>query len=149
LQSVQQDVEILSAAFCAHNIPFADIFVYERVLEEYLNCCSSIAVGTVEISLIEEDLVTFLHTVPTRFIELLEQQNPIAMGLYARCLSLLALFDESSPWWIYGAGNTKVPTKAINTIYELMPYKSTVPRFKCAAGQSKLTKKPSGLLDMI
>jgi hypothetical protein len=124
LQSVQGDMAVLSATFHTHDVPLEDTLVYERVSEEYLKCCSSIALGTMGVSLIEQELVTFLHRVPPRFVELLEREDVIAMALYARSLSLLNLFDNSSSWWIYGAGDSRVPARAVRAVLMLVPRES-------------------------
>jgi len=54
-------------------------------------------------------------------VSLLEREDPIAMALLARNISMFAYLDKSSAWWIHGTGGHKVYFKAIWGIHSLMP----------------------------
>jgi hypothetical protein len=71
--------------------------------------------------LIEQTIVSILHRVPERFVELLEKEDPIAMALMARGQAVLRFIDDSGAWWIHGAGEWKVSETAVWGIKGLMP----------------------------
>ena len=116
-----EDMASLSVYFCNNNVPPGDSDTYEKVASEVIIHYSLLMAEPLDTSRIEQAVVTILHRMPVRYVELLGAEDPIAMALLARNLSLLSYLEDSTAWWIHGAGDQKVPHKAVNGIRELMP----------------------------
>jgi len=69
----------------------------------------------------ETEIITLLHKVPQRFRDLLESKDPLALCILARNFALLSLMEDSAAWWIHGAGQRKVPLKAVRGLRALLP----------------------------
>jgi hypothetical protein len=95
--------------------------VYEKVAEEIITAYYFIARECVDESALEQMLVTILHRVPASFVQLLEDHEPYALALYARSIVLLSVLEDTSAWWIHGAGEDKVCTRQISGICSLLP----------------------------
>jgi hypothetical protein len=116
-----KDLATLSVHFYKNDIPMEDSAAYEKTAEELVAIYSLLRFEPLDISQIEQSIVTILHRVTPRFLVLLEGEDPIAMALLARNLSLLTFLEDSKSWWIHGAGQQKVPNKAVLGIRGLMP----------------------------
>ncbi|KAH8688737.1 hypothetical protein BGW36DRAFT_392102, partial [Talaromyces proteolyticus] len=73
-----------------------------------------------DISVIEYLIVTFLHRVPTRFILLMEQKDPIAIALLARPIASLRLLGDTSSWWIHGTDQFRVDHFTVSGIKHIL-----------------------------
>jgi hypothetical protein len=116
-----KDLATLSVHFYKNDIPIEDSAAYEKTAEELVAIYSLLRFEPLDISQIEQSIVTILHRVTPRFLVLLEGEDPIAMALLARNLSLLTFLEGSKSWWIHRAGQQKVPNKAVLGIRGLMP----------------------------
>ncbi len=118
---------------------------YEKASSDIISTCYLIAKASSTSTIIEQDIVSILHRVPSSYLDLLREKDPVAMALIARNISLLALVGDSLTWWIHGAGQCKVPTRAVQGLTDLMPidwmWTMDWPR-KVATGEVKLT--PNG-----
>jgi len=121
LESALQDLQTISSSFTASNISQADQEVYTAVVEDITASCYKIARKTLDIIAIEQRLVTFLHRLPSRYIEMLEKEDPIAAALLARNMALFVFVEDSNAWWIHGSGPNRVPYKAVWGIQGLLP----------------------------
>merc|ERR1712093_404333 len=92
-----------------------------KFADEVMNIYTLIASGCKDNAGLEQKMVTVLHRVPECFVQLLDVGDPIALALLARSIICLDLLDDSSAWWVHGAGSCKVPPKAINGILKTMP----------------------------
>jgi hypothetical protein len=115
------DLASLSACFRREGVPAEDSAAYEGATNEVAVNYSLITVKPVDTSRAEQGILTILHRVPKRYLELLEGEDPLAMAILARNLCLLSFFEDSKAWWIHGAGQQKVPNKAVKGIRGLMP----------------------------
>jgi hypothetical protein len=120
MHCAMQDLDLLSTTSRKSNTPFEDKAAYQAAVDELIAIYSMIATES-DISKIEQNIVTLLHRLPPQFLPLLEREDPIAMALLARNLSMLSLLERSSAWWLHGAGENKVAIKAVLGIRGLMP----------------------------
>lgn len=116
-----EDLNSLSVYFRRQDTPAEDSLAYEKTVVELVAIYSLLMAEPLDVTRIEQDIVTILHRVTPRFLKLLEGEDPIAMALLARNLSLLSILEGSKSWWIHGAGKQKVPNKAVLGIRGLMP----------------------------
>jgi hypothetical protein len=116
-----EDLAMLSVHFYKNGIPTEDSTAYKTTAEELVAIYSLLMAEPMDVCWVEQSIVTILHRVTPRFLELLEGEDPIAMALLARDLSLLSFLEDSKSWWIHGAGQQKVPHKAVLGIRGLMP----------------------------
>jgi hypothetical protein len=116
-----KDMASLSVCFRNEIVPLGDSDAYDKAASEVISHYSLLMAESFDTIRIEQAVVTILHRMPVRYVELLEAEDPIAMALLARNLSLLSYLEDSKAWWIHGAGDQKVPNKAVNSIRELMP----------------------------
>lgn len=116
-----QDLASLSTYFNRNGVPSEDSAAYEKATGELVAIYHLVMNERLDTSRVEQEIVAILHRLPTRFLELLEREDPIAMALLARDLSLLSFLEDSKAWWIHGAGEQKVPNKAVLGIRGLMP----------------------------
>lgn len=95
---------------------------YCMVIGELWSMYALVASDNNDFTVKEFVVVSFLHRVPSSFINLLQRQDPLAMGLLARMWALLAPIHEvSTSWYIHGAGKFRVYTYAVANITSLMP----------------------------
>ena len=120
MDSAMQDVRLLSAEFNRQGVPLERQVLYNAAVKELIVLYLMIAVDS-DIPSIEQAIVTYLHRVPEKFVSLLEIEDPIAMSLLARDLSMLSLFDDSPAWWLHGSGEHKVAIKSVLGIRGLLP----------------------------
>ena len=115
------DLAALSACFHREGVPADDSAAYEGATNEVASTYSIVTAKPFDASRAEQEIVTILHRMPERYLELLEGEDPLAMAILARNLCLLSFCGESKAWWIHGAGQQKVPIKAVQGIRGLMP----------------------------
>lgn len=120
MKEVLQDMDVLSRVI-EKDAKEEDKKVYLETAAEVVSTCSLIAGNCVDNSILEQMLVTILHRVPQPFIQMLKAKDPIAMALFARNISLLGVFEDTTAWWIHGAGNSRVGSRAIRCISSQMP----------------------------
>jgi hypothetical protein len=120
MRNAAQDLDLLSSAFDKVDMPLEQRSVYNAAKKKLMGMYSFVA-SDADITYIEQVAITYLHTIPLEFVSLLEREDPIAMALLARDLSMLSMADESPAWWIHGTGINKVVTKAVLGIQKLMP----------------------------
>lgn len=118
--NANHDLDQLSETFNGDGISLEQQVSYEVARKELVAVYKLIA-SDADPSTIEQAIVTYLHRLPSEFICLLENEDPIAMALLARNLSMLSIAEDSPAWWIHGAGVYRVPIKAILGIQGLMP----------------------------
>lgn len=121
IRSALGDLASLSEAFAECAGSKEDTATFEEVVENLTETYSLLAAEILEVHLMEQRIVTILHRVPVDFISLLEHENPMAMALLARNLSLFVYLAKSPAWWIHGTGDHKVYFKAVWGIHSLMP----------------------------
>ncbi|KAE8445676.1 hypothetical protein EG329_012974 [Mollisiaceae sp. DMI_Dod_QoI] len=121
MENVNEDMESLLRALDAKDIEPEGRLVYEGAAADVINTCSLIAGALAENSALEQQIVTVLHRVPPPFVALLEEHDPMAMAIMARNLSLLGVFEDTSAWWVHGAGRNNVPERALRAIATQMP----------------------------
>jgi hypothetical protein len=107
-RAVQDNNSLLQYIADAAAVDPEDKKVYGKAIHEIWWICSLIAEKFDDISVIEYSIVTFLHHVPPRFVELLEKKDPIAAALLARPFALLHLLEDTSSWWIHGTDRFRV-----------------------------------------
>lgn len=96
--------------------------VYCKVITELLSMYGLVTSDNNDVSTKEYFIVSFLHRVPWSFINLLQNQDPLAMGLLARVWALLApIHKVSTAWYIHGAGQSQVYMYSTVSISTLMP----------------------------
>jgi hypothetical protein len=71
---------------------------YGKAIHEIRQIYSLITEKVDDISVIEYSIVTFLHHVPSHFVELLEKKDPIAATLFTHPFALLHLLEDMSRW---------------------------------------------------
>jgi hypothetical protein len=118
--NAKRDLDLLSKAFNSDGITFERQVLYEVAAKELMGIYLLIA-SDADIPTIEQTIITYLHRLPSGFIRLLENEDPIAMAILARQFSTLSIADDSPAWWIHGAGDHKVAIKAVLGIQGLMP----------------------------
>lgn len=116
-----RDLTSLSAHFHKEGVPFDDSAAYEKATEELAAIYHLLMEEHLDVSRAEQIIVTILHRLPLRFVELLEAEDCIAMALLARNLSLLTFLEISKAWWLHGAGEQKVSNAAVLGIRALIP----------------------------
>ena len=121
LKLALEDMASISAHFYEDGVPPEDSDAYNRTANEIRTVYSLLTHEPFNGTRIEQTIVTILHRVPTRFVELLRTEDPLAMAIMARNLSLLTFSENSKAWWIYGAGDKKVSSQAVLGIRRLMP----------------------------
>ncbi|KAG0652453.1 Sterol uptake control 2 [Hyphodiscus hymeniophilus] len=116
------DMTLLSAHFYDNVVPPTDSDAYRVTSDELIKIYCLVVAQTCEVTRIEQEIVTVLHRLPARFLELLRAEEPLAMALMARNLCLLTFFEDTSKaWWVHGAGEKKVATTAVLAIRKSMP----------------------------
>jgi hypothetical protein len=68
---------------------------------------------------IQRRVATMPLGLPTRFLELVKEKDPLALALLARNLAMLKLIDDV--WWLHGIGDYEVTSYSIHGIRSLMP----------------------------
>jgi hypothetical protein len=69
--------------------------------------------------ILRHKIASMIPALPGRFLSLLSQQDPRAMALIARDLSLLRVVEWS--WWLHGPQNMNLEEYHVRGICELMP----------------------------
>jgi hypothetical protein len=123
IESALQDMNLLSSVFSDKGIFGEDSEVYAAVASDLTTTYYMLARKTFDMVTVEQQAVTFLHRLPPRYAELLEQEDPIAMTLLARNMAMFVFMEESSAWWIHGSGPNRIPYKAVWGIHGLIPIK--------------------------
>ena len=123
LEDALEDMRLISGQFNRDGMTTEDQKAYEAAAEEIIAIYFLVSGATVGGLPAEQEIVTILHRLPSRFVYLLKREDPIAMALFARNLAMLQLIDDSKAWWIHGSGVCRVPTKAVEGISGLMPPK--------------------------
>jgi Fungal specific transcription factor domain len=96
--------------------------VYRQAITEVLNIYTLIANTSEDVPTKETTVVNVLHRLPSSFTSLLQQQEPMAVGILARVWASLALLKNSSTaWYIHGAGDFQVYRLAVGGIMNLIP----------------------------
>jgi hypothetical protein len=121
LRSALQDMKALSEIIDTSHFTLDDVETYKRAAQEVVEIYYLVAGGSASATQIEQAIVTFLHRVPRRLISLLKNNEPVALAILVRDISVLGLVDDSKAWWIHGSGNNKVATRAVYGIRTLMP----------------------------
>jgi hypothetical protein len=123
LESALNDMNTLLNNFNDKRIGRMEMDTYEKTADDIMGSYSVIASEHFDESALEQRIVTILHRIPPSFIHLLEDNNPIAIALYSRNIVLLSMLENSSSWWIHGAGEDKVCSRSIYGFYSLLPSK--------------------------
>ncbi|KAF8858929.1 hypothetical protein BDZ45DRAFT_384533 [Acephala macrosclerotiorum] len=121
MEKVREDMDSLLRAFDERDIEAEDKAAYEGTAADILNTYHLFAGAMAENSALEQQIVTVLHRVPPRFVELLEEHDPIAMAIIARNFALLGVFKDSSAWWVHGAGKNITAETALRGIERRLP----------------------------
>ena len=106
---------------CVANIDDDDKTVYQKGIEVLLEICYLVARDVEDLSIVEHSIVTFLHRVPHRFVAMLEQYDPVALAIHARIIAMLYLLNDSSSWWIHGAGKFRADRYAVMGTRHILP----------------------------
>lgn len=120
ISNAMQDLESLSAAFSQPSIPVEHKQLYETAAKKLADLYRLIAAGA-DTPTIEQSIVTYLHSLPPEFCNLLKEEDPLTMALHARRVCMLIQAEDSPAWWIQGAGEHKVAVKCVLGIQSLMP----------------------------
>ncbi|KAH9220939.1 hypothetical protein DL95DRAFT_382896 [Leptodontidium sp. 2 PMI_412] len=128
MDAATQDMKNVLDSLDARNIGRDEKDACHKFAEEIVQIYTLIASGCKDNAGLEQKIVTLLHRVPECFVSLLEVDDPTALALLARDVMCLELIEDSSAWWVHGAGNSKVPPKALHGILDTMPvdYKWTM-----------------------
>ncbi|KAG4437788.1 hypothetical protein IFR05_006723 [Cadophora sp. M221] len=121
MDAATRDMKTVLHSLDARNISQDEKDACHKFSEEIVQVYSLIASGCKDNAGLEQKIVTILHRVPESFVHLLEADDPTALALLARDIMCLDLIEDSSAWWVHGAGNSKVPPKAIHGILDTMP----------------------------
>jgi hypothetical protein len=114
----QDDLETISGTFLRSNVDINDKSVYEATVTELSSMYSAISQGGPP-NVIQRRVATMPLILPSRFLELVEVKDPIALALLARNLAMLKLIDEA--WWLHGVGQNEVAKQSVLGIQSLMP----------------------------
>jgi hypothetical protein len=121
LRDALEDMKLISDNFGREGMATEDKEAYETAAEEVVSIYSLVAGATLSELPAEQEIVTILHRLPSRFLYLLKREDPIAMALFARNLAMLEVLENSKAWWIHGAGVSRVAIKAVEGMRGLMP----------------------------
>lgn len=121
LQSAFQDLSVISQTFTGDKVLTEDRDTYEEVSKFLVGTYSALVSETVQLPIMEQRLLTFLHRIPDHFVSLLEKREPIAMALLARNRAMFVYLEESAAWWIHGTEENRVYVRAVRGILSLMP----------------------------
>ncbi|KAK0107337.1 hypothetical protein ONS95_004029 [Cadophora gregata] len=116
-----EDMEILLRSLHYRKIHQESKDACQKFADEIMQIYTLIASGSKDNAGLEQMIVTVLHRVPDRFVQLLELGDPTALALLARNIMCLDLLDDSSAWWVHGAGDSRVPPKAVNGFCSTIP----------------------------
>jgi Fungal specific transcription factor domain len=118
LRSIDEELTALLEAFDISSLPEEDKTVYIEVKCYVLYHYQAYYSGTDS-----QHLQRFVAYMPImcrpRYRAMLEEHDPLAMGLMARILVLLCGLDHA--WWINGGGEYEVLERDVRGICELMP----------------------------
>lgn len=97
--------------------------LYLQIIHDILHVSALIASDTWDdVSVLEYRTLNIVHRAPPRFVALLEQRDPMAMGLFARKTALLELLrNESRSWWIHGVGREQIHRNTLSFVQRAMP----------------------------
>lgn len=118
LQSGLEDLDELSTAFERDDGIVDDQAIYRQTVIELSSMYSSISTGAPQFWL-QRRVATMPLRLPSRFLDLLELHDAVALALLARNIVLLKMIDPA--WWLHGAGVHGVAEHAIQGIEGLLP----------------------------
>lgn len=121
MAKAREDMDSLFQALDETDITQEKRALYEGAAADIVNTYHLFAGALAENSALEQQLVTVLHRVPPGFVKLLEEHDPIAMAMLARDFALLGVFQDSSAWWVHGAGKNNTAEKALLGVEHKMP----------------------------
>lgn len=116
LDSALKDLSDHQAKMDVLVISSEDRSAYKEATQELHRRYVLLALGTIEMAILETEIVTICHHLPTRFLQLVEQHDPMAQSLLARNIALLSLFPDSPAWWIHGTIVSKISIQAVRSI---------------------------------
>ena len=119
LLSSQADLAKLSETFEQEEVTPTDKTVYEKTVAELNSMCAAICNGETQVPL-QRGVATMPLRLPERFLELVELNDPRALVLLARNLSLLKVIQPV--WWLHGTGRSqKVAEVSVSGIAKMLP----------------------------
>ncbi len=121
MENARNDMDILLHGLENESSSLEAKHTYAEVADVLMATCSRIAHGSFGNPPIEQDISAFLHRAPELFVKRLEQNEPIAMAMFARDIALLGILPDSSAWWIHGDGQCKLANTTVQGICGLMP----------------------------
>lgn len=116
LRGALQDIGALLENLKSVDRASEDFFAYERATQEIIDLYYLIANGEASTSEVEQLIVSILHRIPRRFVELLSQNDHLALALMARNVALLELVPNSRAWWLHGSGVSSVGVKGVSHV---------------------------------
>jgi hypothetical protein len=137
LQSIRKELTTLLDAFNISPLPEQDRDVYMEVKDYVLYHYHAYYSGAASQHL--QRFVSYMVMMcPPRYRTMLEEHDPLAMGLMARMLVLLCGVDRA--WWVNGGGLYEVVERDIKGMHELMPDRfSWVMNWPCRVLRGELT----------
>jgi Fungal specific transcription factor domain len=118
LRSINEELAALLDAFNISSLPEEDQKVYMEVKDYVLYHYQAYYSGTASQHL-QRFVAYMVIMCRPRYRVMLEEHDPLAMGLMARILVLLCGLDHA--WWVNGGGEYEVVERDIRGIRELMP----------------------------
>ncbi|KAI9731432.1 MAG: hypothetical protein M1818_007822 [Claussenomyces sp. TS43310] len=113
----KRDLEFLAAFLKQADVQERDSQVYRAALNELRSMHTAIKAGLSQ-SFLQRLVATMPIRLPIRFLELVEQHEPLALAILARNLALLKVIDTA--WWLHGAGDHQVAEHSVRGICGLM-----------------------------
>ncbi|KAH6674320.1 hypothetical protein B0J14DRAFT_446225, partial [Halenospora varia] len=89
----------------ADSIPYNQKYIYGQALS-YLNSIKTAIVMCEKLQTIHQRIATMTSKVPKEFIDLLDNQQPLALAVLARYYALMRCVEE--PWWLRGTAEYEI-----------------------------------------